>query len=113
MAKYKFVIKEEKDKGYLFILYPNNNNNQEVGRSIYYLDRDKCSKALIDFKTFVNINKIDNDQSKFVNIKEKNERWFFEYIKDGKVVFFRYYGYEDEDNARKIISSIYKNIDVD
>lgn len=109
MAKYKFVIEKE-DKGYLFILYPNNSNTKEVGRSIYYLNKSQCLKALNDFKLFVDANIINTWKSKFININNRNGKWFFEYIKDGKVIFYRYCGYDNKDSACKIIGSIYKNI---
>lgn len=108
MTKYRYAIEKE-DKGYLFILYPNNNNNQEIGRSVYYLEEKECSRALEDFKLFVRTNKISNAKSQYIRINKKNEKWFFEYIKDGKVIFYRRYGYVVKENARKIISSIYKN----
>ena len=64
MREYRYEIVKE-DRGYVFILYPNNITYQEVWRSIYYLSYDECYSAWEKFKIYVKINKIDGYNSKY------------------------------------------------
>lgn len=110
LGKYKYKI-EKSDNGYYFALYPNNIPNQEVGRSIVYNTYDKCKSEWEDFKILVKVNKINDVNSKFVKIFKENNAWFYDYKKDNRRVFYRKNGYCQENSAKKIISSIFKNID--
>lgn len=112
MANYRYVIKKEKD-GCYFVLYPNNIINQEIGRSKYYNSELDCKDALEQFKIFVKMERIDNSDSKYINISKDSGKFKFEYKKDGEVIFFRKEGYDAKVSAEKIIASIYKHIDAD
>lgn len=112
MATYRYVL-ERDGNGYIFILYPNNIINQEVGRSIKYFSKKECLEALNDFKLFVKINKIDNYNSAFINVFKKGDFWHFQYIKDGEIIFYRLMGYYQKQSAKKVIASIYRHIDAE
>lgn len=110
MGNYRYRI-EKSNNNYYFALYPNNNPNQEVGRSILYNTYDECKSELENFKIFVKVNKINNYNSKFIRIFKENDSWFYDYKKDNRRIFYRKNGYDQKINAKKIISSIFKNID--
>lgn len=93
------------------MLYPNNIIYQEVGRSIYYSSHLECKRALDEFRNFVKENDILDCHSKYINIYKKENKWYFEYLKDGMTIFYRVLGYDAKSNAENIIHSIYKKID--
>lgn len=110
MAYYSYELKEENKNEYVFILYPNNIVHQEIGRSKIYSTYKECQNAFENFKTFVKTNKINDENSQYIEIKETNKLWFFNYIVNGEIIFYRKDGYYSKTNAKKIISSIYKHI---
>lgn len=110
MAYYSYEIKEVNKDEYVFILYPNNIVHQEIGRSKIYSTYKECQNAFENFKTFVKTNKINDENSQYIEIKETNKLCFFNYIVNGEIIFYRKNGYNSKTNAKKIISSIYKHI---
>ena len=86
MAYYSYELKEENKNEYVFILYPNNIVHQEIGRSKIYSTYKECQNAFENFKTFVKTNKINDENSQYIEIKETNKLWFFNYIVNGEII---------------------------
>ena len=102
MAKYTCRVQKDKN-GYYFILCPNNNSNQPLGKSIYYNDPEECEYAWEGFKLFVKNNKIDDYKSEYVNVIHQSKGWSFEYIKDNKVIFSGIRSYQNESEIKEKI----------
>ena len=112
MRGYK-IIKEA--KGYRFVLIPNNNNNQPIGQSSLYKNERECRKGLADFAFFVKSECLKGEMpDKLVIKKNENNGYYYEYIIDPKIVFYRPYAYSGnsaKENCKKVIRGIYKGID--
>lgn len=109
MGNYKFQIKKENGR-YFFALFPNNNNNQEIGRSEQYENYNVCKKALEDFKSWVKMQKIDNHESEYVELY-KDKGHHFRYVESSRVLFSRINGYTQLKSAKDAIVRVYRHID--
>jgi len=103
------------NNAYHFELLPSNNHAQCMGRSCDYNDEAECRKGLQDFHVFVKLEGLSEEKDGKVTIL-KDGRWkcYFEYIKDGRVIFWchkPYNGGNALNSCHKGIESIYKNID--
>ena len=111
---YGYKIKKDCDNLWYFALYPCNNHNQYMGRSKGYQTFEECKRAIGDFGGFVIDNKLDKPTKGKLQIESKNERsinrYYFKYIKNNEIIFFRTIGYCVRRNCVNGIKSIYKEI---
>lgn len=106
IKSYKFYI-DEIDNLYYFGLYPNNNNSQDIGRSIGY-ETYKLAKSKLDqFRLFIK-NKKENA---FEIIKENGKFKFFLKENDFLLKFYRSVPYCKKENCLNAIKLIIKNYD--
>lgn len=107
------IIKDE--NAYYFVFLPNNNPNQKVGQSCKYLSVDDCRKGVKEFASFVKKYSLDCEKKdKVIVCKDDVFNYHFEYIINGKIIFYRknsYCGKGALINCRKAIKSIYDHID--
>lgn len=100
---------------YRFGFFPNNNPDQQVGQSCKYLSADDCRKGVKEFAAFVKMNSLNCEKEGKVRVcKDDVFYYHFEYIKNGKKIFYRknsYCGKGALVNCRKAIKSIYDHID--
>ncbi len=110
MASYVGYKIVENNGKFRFELYPSNSRNTPIGVSVEYSDYRKCKKAMNDFVNFVIFKKIDSEKSEFVKIIKNDGKYIYEYYYKGKKIFYRQISYEQLESCKKIIKSIYKNI---
>lgn len=112
MGYYSFRIERAADKCF-FALYPNNNSNQEIGRSPLYDSLDLCRAALANFRHFVKENQISDDTSPCVQVEKREKGYIFEYHDGTTILFFREKGYVTVQNCIAGIGCVWQNIDAD
>lgn len=101
------------DNCFYYELYPNNNNNQFIGRSCEYANPEECYNALKEFAKDVRDGRyISFAQGRVIRI-EREKEYRVEFIKDGKVVYYSrwYRGKSAKANCGKFLESIYKHIE--
>lgn len=107
-----FKIKKENGK-YYFALYPSNNHHQRMGQSKTYRTRDECKTAMLEFLEYVGkhtLNKETNGKVKIIREKENGiNRYWFKYMRDGELIFYRTIKYGQRESCKKGINSIYEN----
>lgn len=105
---YKFRIEKE-NAGYVFRLYPNNNNKQQIASSMIYDSKANCMNALEQFKIFVKTNNIEA----FLKIEKIGHKFVPSIVDNGKTLFHRMdLPYDnDKDQCNKWIERIKNNID--
>jgi uncharacterized protein YegP (UPF0339 family) len=106
---YGYKIKKYNNEWY-FEFIPNNNNNQEMGRSKNYSSLSDCQNAIEYFREFVVKNSLNVPTENKLIIKEDNG-YFFQYIDNDELIFWRTNQYGNKGNCYKGIKSIYKHID--
>lgn len=106
-----YKIKQHNDQWY-FELFPNNNHNQAIGRSMNYTSLEECQKAITKFRDFVEINNLNTPVEDKLIIKNESGRFTFQYMENSNVIFWRVYSYGTKKSCYKGIESIYRNIDV-
>lgn len=84
MRSYKWQINHTNNK-YIFCIYPNNSNTQEVGNSIEYDTKKECIDKYLEFKEYVVKKQISNPKSEYLNCPKHNNT--YECIKENKVIF--------------------------
>lgn len=86
MVQYKYKV-ENKDSGYIFVLYPNNSNTQPIGQSVTIANSYKeCLEQLNDFKNFVKNSNI----KKCLMIDSSTEgKWYPSLVKEDTKIFER------------------------
>lgn len=107
MGNYKFCISKEGEK-YFFILYPNNNNNQEIGRSSGFSNESDAKEGLYQFQQFIKQNR--TDLMTYLTITKKELRFYGE-LKYNLGSFFRNMGYYDKSEFEQWLFRIIENID--
>lgn len=107
MGKYIFCITKQENE-YLFILYPNNNNNQEIGRSNGFLSESDAKKGLYQFQQFIKQN--STNLMSYLTITKKDLRFYGE-LKYSFGSFFRNMGYYDKSEFEQWLFRIIENID--
>lgn len=107
MGNYKFCIAKQAEE-YVFILYPNNNNNQEIGRSNGFPTESDAKEGLYQFQQF-----IKNNQNNLQNYLEvpKNEKQFYCRLTFNNGIFFRKKEYLQKTQYKKWLQRISDNID--
>jgi uncharacterized protein YegP (UPF0339 family) len=114
MGKCGYKIKKHNGK-YYFALYPSNNHKQRIGQSKEYQTLEECKTAIVSFRNFINDNKLDKATSGKLHINSKNEntinRYYFKYIKNNEIIFFRTIGYGVRKSCINGIKRIYEKID--
>lgn len=107
MGNYKFCIAKQSEE-YIFILYPNNNNSQEIGRSNGFSNESDAKEGLYQFQQFIKQNRAN--LMAYLTITKRDLQFYGEltYI-DG--VFFRNRGYFNKSEFKKWLSRIIENID--
>jgi len=82
---YDFRI-EEKNKGYVFRLYPNNNKHQPIGESAtVFLNEVQCRRGLTVFRKIISENIIDT----LLQIDKVSDTKFYPFLKEKEVIFKR------------------------
>ena len=106
------------ENGYIFIVDPNNNNNQPLGEStVVYKTEQECRKAADDFARLVKTHRLRKVDGKFVKIKEGYTAdkikcfWHCYFNENGIEVFQRKRKrYMSKNNCKKGIESIFRII---
>ena len=106
-----YKIKQDNNQWY-FELFPCNNHNQAMGRSMNYVSLAQCKKAIVEFRDFVRTNQLNSPVEDKLVIKKENGRYSFQYADNGHIIFWRTISYGNKRNCHKAIESIYNNIDV-
>ena len=107
MGNYKFCISKQEEE-YVFILYPNNNNNQEIGRSSGFPNESDAKEGLYQFQQFIKQN--NTDLISYLTITKRGLQYYGELTyKD--VAFFRNIGYSNKSEFNDWLSRIIENID--
>ncbi len=107
------IFKDGK-KGYRFELLPNNNKTQRIGQSCIYKSKSDCQEAIKEFGSFVKVHGLGHEDHEKVIVKKiENGKYVYEYIKEGRKIFYRAdeNGYGVKKNCVDIIGGIYKYID--
>ena len=107
MSHYFKFIKLE--KGYQFVLIPNNNHGQPMGYSRVYDTYLLCNKALLEFRAFVREHMAENN--KIVDKCNQNKYEYKIIDNEGKIMFYNR-NYETKANAKKSMESVIKRINV-
>jgi len=81
---YKFRIEKE-DKGYVFRLYPNNNNKQPIADSKVYKTKAICKNALEEFRIFVRT----NNAEAFLEVEKVGNKYIPSIVENGNILFHR------------------------
>lgn len=103
---YKFRI--EKKEGYVFRLYPNNNNNQCIGESIEYPSETMCKNALEELKSEI---KHCRDVDITMIINSNGECDYLPCILiSGETRFLRLIPYSSRNQCVKWLKRVKKNI---
>ena len=114
MGRFGYKIKENNGR-YHFELYPGNSHTFPIGQSKEYENLTECLTAISDFRSFVSDNGLDEETSGKVQIDFDNTHpvnsYYFKYIINDEVVFFRHGGYGNRRNCINGIKSIYHHID--
>ena len=105
---YDFRI-EEKDEGYVFRLYPNNNKHQPIGESaIVFLNEAQCRRGLSVFRQIITESKMEN----ILNIDKVSDTQFYPYLKEKDVIFRRTIALAHADwECKQWATEIWDNID--
>lgn len=109
MKSYKWKIIYENNK-YIFIIYPNNSNTQEIGRSSEYNSEKECLEAFKNFKKFIIENKINSSKSEHIVTKKYENKVLFEYADEDKTIFFGRCLYWQKQSEKDIINSLYEHL---
>ena len=107
MGNYKFCISKQEEE-YVFILYPNNNNRQEIGRSSGFPNESDAKEGLYQFRQF--IKNIQNNLHGALDIA-KNDKHFYGKLTYNTGTFYRKNGYEQKSEYENWLKRIIKNID--
>ena len=116
MGKCGYKIKKNNGR-YHFELYPGNSRTFPIGKSKEYENLRECLTAISDFRSFVSDNGLYKETRGKVQIDFDNthpiNRYYFKYIIDNEVVFFRHEHawYGNRKNCINGIKSIYHHID--
>ena len=114
---YHFSISKE-EQGWLFELYPNNSNNQIMGKSNYHNSPEICLETLKKFQNWVIENRLCEEDSENVVISQivenEKKKYTFSYHMNGEIIFSRGQStYLQKINCKKALYAIYKNINAD
>lgn len=107
MGNYKFCIAKQAEE-YVFILYPNNNNRQEIGRSNGFPSESDAKEGLYQFRQFIKQNR--TNLMSYLTITKKDLRFYGE-LKYSLGSFFRNIGYYEKTELKNWLFRIIKNID--
>jgi len=110
MRGYKIV---QSDGKWLFQLFPNNNNNQEVGSSELFDSYEACVAGVAKFRNLVLENHINSLDSAFVSVVKCDREAFLEYRLGEQVIFQsrKYSSSSPVTMCKKCVASIYRYID--
>lgn len=103
------VCIEKIEEGYIFYAYPNNNNEQPLGKSAkVYQTLAEARKARKSFISLVRTHNLQKEDGKMVLIEEKNGKFYFRYLdENGVCLFQRKIGYEQRINCEKGIKYVF------
>lgn len=86
---YDFRI-EEKNEGYVFRLYPNNNKRQPIGESaIVFPNEAQCRRGLLVFRQII----AENKAEELLKIDKVSDTQFYPYLKEKDIIFKRTIAY--------------------
>lgn len=101
----------EDETGYRFYIYPTNNNNQELGKSIYYNTYQECCDGLKNFKKFIETNSITDFNSHFIKIEKADNKYNYELLdENGLTIFTNSRLYWQKAGCKNGIKSVCTNI---
>lgn len=115
MRGYKII---QEDGKWLFCLFPNNSNRQEVGRSKLFDSYNDCVNGVQAFRKLIIENHINSIDSPFVSVLEfRNDglrKALLEYRIDGEMIFQsrKYNSSSPIALCKKCVKSIHEHIDV-
>jgi len=110
MRGYKIDQQEGK---WMFQLFPNNSNRQEIGSSALFDSYEECVAGVAKFRNLVLENHINSLASTFVSVVKCGREAFLEYRVDDQVIFRsrKYSSSSPTTLCRKCAESIYRYID--
>ena len=103
----------QKNGKWLFQLFPNNSNRQEVGSSMLFDSYEECVAGVAKFRNLILENHINSLDSTFVSVVKCDREAFLEYRVDDQVVFQsrKYSSSSPMALCKKCAESIYRYID--
>lgn len=98
---------------WVFQLFPNNSNKQEVGNSALFDSYKECVAGVAKFRNLVLENHINSLDSAFISVVKCGREAFLEYRVDDQVIFRsrKYSSSSPATLCRKCAESIYRYID--
>ena len=110
MRGYKII---QTDGKWLFQLFPNNNNYQEVGSSELFDSYEECIAGITRFRNLILDNHVNSLDSNFVSVVKCDREAFLEYRAGDKVIFRsrKYSSSSPTTLCKKCAASIYRYID--
>lgn len=105
---YDFRI-EEKDEGYVFRLYPNNNKQQPIGESaIVFPNEAQCRRGLLFFRQIIAEKNVED----LLKVNKVSDTQFYPYLEEQELIFQRTIAYcYPEWECKKWAKEIWDNID--
>lgn len=113
-------IQQLPEGGYVFCVFPSNNNNQKLGQSaIVYANEKECRQALDDFIDMVAMHKLKAEDGTFIKVKKEQKvhnnvfgtyRTFHFFDESGNEIFRRTVPYSTKTACDTGIAAVIKQV---